>query len=241
MLMLMNKNNHDNSLLYPLFRAPDRIEGNSTSLPWIAQHLADVFLDNLGCFNHPFTSILLLGSAVYLKEAVQDLYPTAKVLQSTTIQAGDKVNCILALGLPPNQNSDWLVPIFDQLGIGGVFLLGTLGPDTYIEQEDLLNTQDLHTLGDRLLQAQFFAPVTSSVRMEFTYPNEESLYNDLNDLNLRPDNPYITEANLVHLHQLKERPSINSPRSLFLEFVIAHGMKQRERPVPIVTPIALMP
>lgn len=120
--------------------------------------------------------------------------------------------------------SNCCMPSIDHLGIlflelnrilktDGVLLFSTFGPDTLQEFAVTSNWQDMHHIGDLLLQQQYKNPVVDSERLFFTYKQLETLLTDLNNTGaFNIDTSCVTD--------------LNKPCSATFEVIYGQALKQ---------------
>ncbi len=83
------------------------------------------------------------------------------------------------------------------LAINGLLLFTTFGPNTLQEFTVANNWQDMHNIGDILLQKQYKDPVVDSENLLFTYKQLHILLNDLNNTgSFNIDTSSVTDLNL---------------------------------------------
>lgn len=99
------------------------------------------------------------------------------------------------------------------LNINGLLLFTTFGPDTLKELELETQWQDMHNIGDLLLQQQYKDPVLDTEKLTFLYKKLHTLLTDLHDTG----NFKIDFSNAINLQQ---------PCAITYEVIYCHAQKQ---------------
>lgn len=132
--------------------------------------------------------VLILGRQAELFESFFTInYPEVKILHGDTFEKiaqfeseGVKFDFIFSnLFLFSIHTTIDLYLIKRLLDLNGIFLFSCLGPDTFKEYgmslDKIFYRQDMHLIGDQLMQAQFLQPVLSRENLIFYFAKLEAV------------------------------------------------------------------
>lgn len=144
-----------------------------------------------------------LGSSLSWKRFIRNLVPRSGRVLEQDLLGNASYDLILSnLRLQNFTNpSAWLAKSHERLSAGGLVSFSYLGPDTGKEiraadsgthyLQNLPGAQDMHDIGDALVQNRFSDPVMDMEYLFLEYETERALYEDVRALKLiAPDTPF---------------------------------------------------
>jgi malonyl-CoA O-methyltransferase len=99
------------------------------------------------------------------------------------------------------------------LNLDGMLLVTTFGPDTLQELRITSNWQDMHQIGDLLLQQQYKDPVVDTEKLTFTYKKLQTLLMDL-------------QASGSFEIDFSNAENLEQPCAITYEIIYCHAQKQ---------------